>query len=308
MNLSRTHVVLFILTTCTTLITGYTFRLNIYDSLLFSSSIILILGCHEMGHYYYGKKYNVNITPPYFIPAPPFISIIGTFGAFIKIKSPITSKRALFDIGIAGPIAGLIVAIPVIIIGLKLSEVVSINELNNREGLFIITGDTLIYKLLSTIFMKNLPEGFDYLHHPMAFAGWVGLLVTALNLIPFGQLDGGHILYSIFSRRTHKFISFSMLFILLVLGTGTRGVIDLLHSYMYFNMNNDIIRLISFNGWSGWLVWGLLLLLLGFRHPPTQSDHIDDLDIKRKLLAIVALLIFIGCFTPVPLIISDTLK
>ena len=307
MKLTRTHIILFILTVLTTLITGYTFSSNIYDAILFSVSLILILGCHEMGHYYYGRKYNVDITPPYFIPAPPFLSIIGTFGAFIKIKSTITSKKALFDIGIAGPIAGLITAIPVIIIGLRLSEAVLVKDINMSGNMFIVTGDNLIFKLLSSLCLPVLPDGYEYLNHPMAFAGWIGLFVTALNLIPYGQLDGGHILYSLFPRKIHKNISFIILAILLVLGSGTKEVIRLLHKFYLFDLNNNIIEAITFDGWSGWLVWAVLLIALGYKHPPTQTDHIEEMDSKRKILGIIALLIFVGCFTPVPIIISDSL-
>jgi len=189
MKLTKIHIILFLLTVATTFITGFSIGGDIISALSFSFALLFILGSHEMGHYYYGKKYGVDITPPYFIPAPPFISPIGTFGAFIKIKSPISTKRALFDIGIAGPFAGIIATVPVLIIGIKLSTIVEMSEHAAEGGL--VLGTPLIMSLFSDIFYGPIPQGYDLFLHPVAFAGWVGLFVTALNLIPSGQLDGG---------------------------------------------------------------------------------------------------------------------
>ena len=305
--MTKKHIILFFLTVITTLITGYSFEGTITGAVLFSLSLLLILGTHEMGHYYYGKKYGEDITLPYFIPAPPVLSIIGTFGAFIRIKSQIKSKKALFDIGIAGPIAGVIVAIPVIIIGLSLSQVVEVEQLNNNPGLLIITGDTLIFKALTLLALPNLPGGYEYLLHPMAFAGWVGLLVTALNLIPCGQLDGGHILYCLFSKKLHGYISKIMVVMLIVLGVGTNEILLLVDKYFSLLQIFPILNYILFEGWLGWLIWAFLLTMLGTNHPPTVIDDLGVIDIKRKILALVAVLLFIGSFTPVPLIVKEIL-
>ncbi len=305
--MTKKHIILFFLTVITTLITGYSFEGTITGAVLFSLSLLLILGTHEMGHYYYGKKYGEDITLPYFIPAPPILSIIGTFGAFIRIKSQIKSKKALFDIGIAGPIAGVIVAIPVIIIGLSLSQVVEVEQLNNNPGLLIITGDTLIFKALTLLALPNLPGGYEYLLHPMAFAGWVGLLVTALNLIPCGQLDGGHILYCLFSKKLHGYISKIMVVMLIVLGVGTNEILLSVDKYFSLLQIFPILNYILFEGWLGWLIWAFLLTMLGTNHPPTVIDDLGVIDIKRKILALVAVLLFIGSFTPVPLIVKEIL-
>ncbi len=305
--MTKKHIILFFLTVITTLITGYSFEGTITGAVLFSLSLLLILGTHEMGHYYYGKKYGEDITLPYFIPAPPILSIIGTFGAFIRIKSQIKSKKALFDIGIAGPIAGVIVAIPVIIIGLSLSQVVEVEQLNNNPGLLIITGDTLIFKALTLLALPNLPGGYEYLLHPMAFAGWVGLLVTALNLIPCGQLDGGHILYCLFSKKLHGYISKIMIVMLIVLGVGTNEILLSVDKYFSLLQIFPILNYILFEGWLGWLIWAFLLTMLGTNHPPTVIDDLGVIDIKRKILALVAVLLFIGSFTPVPLIVKEIL-
>jgi membrane-associated protease RseP (regulator of RpoE activity) len=260
-----------------------------------------------MGHYYYGKKYGEDITLPYFIPAPPVISIIGTFGAFIRIKSQIKSKKALFDIGIAGPIAGVLAAIPVIIIGLRLSQVVEAGQLNDKPGLLIVTGDTLIFKALTLLTLGDLPQGYEYLHHPMAFAGWVGLLVTALNLIPCGQLDGGHILYSLYSKKFHGYVSKIMVVMLVILGVGTNEILLMMDDYFSLLQSFPVLNNILFEGWLGWIIWAFLLTALGTNHPPTVFDDLQVVDSKRKILAFVAVMLFIGSFTPVPLIIEEVL-
>src|SRR3989304_10025842 len=182
MKVGKIHIVLFVLTVFTTFATGLSFGGTVLSALAFSGALLFILGSHEMGHYFYGRKYGVDITPPYFIPAPPIISPIGTFGAFIKIKSPIATKRALFDIGIEGPLVGICAAIPVIIIGIKLSSIVDPSSLEFEGGLTL--GLPLIFSFLVGSFFGNVPEGKDLLLHlhPVAFAGWIGLFVTALNL------------------------------------------------------------------------------------------------------------------------------
>ncbi|MEM7009295.1 MAG: site-2 protease family protein, partial [Thermodesulfobacteriota bacterium] len=244
-------------------------------------------------------KDGVDITPPYFIPAPPIISPIGTFGAFIKIKSPISTKRALFDIGIAGPLAGIVASIPVLIIGIKLSTTVQIEEHLTSEG-GLVLGTPIIMGLFSDVFFGPIPEGYDLYLHPVAFAGWVGLFVTALNLIPSGQLDGGHITYALFSKKYHKYISMAMIALLLIFGIGTEPLLQaganiFGSGFEWFTQSVPVLE-----GWPGWILWAVLLILMGTRHPPTMYED-TDLSWQRKGLAVLSLLIFIGCFTPMPI-------
>lgn len=296
--IKKIHVILFLITLVTTFISGFFQGGSITSGISFSAALIFILGTHEMGHFLYGRKYGVDITPPYFIPAPPYISPIGTFGAFIKIKSPISTKRALFDIGIAGPIAGIFAAIPVIIVGIKLSSVVAAGSKPLDNGLTL--GSPLIFSLISDSIIGKIPEGYDLLLHPVAFAGWIGLFVTALNLIPAGQLDGGHIMYSIFSKKWHQRTSVMIILVLLFFGLGTQSIIQYFQSYLEGTALYNYKDILNFEGWAGWLMWAVLLTFMGTKHPPTMYDEIQ-LDGKRKLLSVVALFIFIGCFTPMPI-------
>ena len=296
--IKKVHVILFFVTLVTTFISGFFQGGSISSGISFSAALIFILGTHEMGHFLYGRKYGVNITPPYFIPAPPFISPIGTFGAFIKIKSPISTKRALFDIGIAGPLAGIIAAIPIIIVGIKLSTVVETTSKSLEHGLTL--GSPLIFSLISDSIIGKIPEGYDLLLHPVAFAGWIGLFVTALNLIPAGQLDGGHIMYSIFSKKWHQRTSIIIILVLLLFGIGTKPIIQYFQSDLNATTLYNYKDIFDFEGWAGWLMWAVLLTFMGTKHPPTMYDDIQ-LDGKRKFFSLIALFIFIGCFTPMPI-------
>ena len=275
-KIPKTHLILFILTFISTLMAGAIMQggnplvnpFDIHLGIPFSLTLMLILGCHEFGHYYYALKHNVDATLPYFLPAPPYLFIIGTFGAFIKIKSPIYRKDALLQIGAAGPIAGFIIAVPSLIIGLLFSEIIAIND--QYKG--IILGDSLLMKLFTNIIYPDLSEGYDILLHPVAFAGWIGLLVTMLNLLPIGQLDGGHIAYAMFGKKQ-----------------GLIGRIALLALFP--------LSFLSLN----WLVWGLLILVLmrSTKHPPIQ-DIRTPLSKKNKCIGYLCLTIFILCFIPTP--------
>lgn len=271
-KLTRTHVLLFIATFITTVLAGALMNGvipweqpgKIYLGLPFSLTLLFILLTHEMSHYYMSRKHNVEATLPYFIPAP---SIIGTFGAIIKMKPPIPDRRSLIDIGASGPIGGFIIAVIATVIGLNLSEVRPTGEL--KEGM--VFGTSIIFDFLSNIILKVDPDKYDVILHPVAFAGWIGLLVTSLNLLPIGQLDGGHISYALFGNR-HTWISKGMFPVLIVLG----------------------ITL-----WSGWLVWAIIMIFLGYRHPPVVYPWIE-LDRKRKIIGWIALVIFVLTFTPTP--------
>ncbi|MBU1239282.1 site-2 protease family protein, partial [Myxococcota bacterium] len=212
----RVPLLLFFITLVTTTLTGASYAGagpgQWHKGLWFSIPLIAILLTHEMGHYLAAKKHNVSTSPPWFIPLPPSIGI-GTLGAVIRIREPITSRNALMEIGAAGPIMGLLVAIPVLIIGVALSEVKHIPLVSHME--VISEGNSLLYLFVKYIVHGTfLPfAGRDIMMHPVAFAGWIGLLITMINLIPVGQLDGGHIAfawfgdrYGSFSRKLHAFL------------------------------------------------------------------------------------------------------
>ena len=272
-KIPRINLILFILTIFTTVLAGAIMEgvnplnnpLGIITGWPFSLTLMLILGFHEFGHYYYARKHNVNATLPYFIPAPTFI---GTFGAFIKIKSPIYRKDALLQIGAAGPIAGFIVAVPALIIGLTLSQVVDISS----AEIGITLGDSILMKFLIAVIFPNLVGTQDIVLHPIAFAGWIGLLVTMLNLLPIGQLDGGHIAYAMLGRKHEKVAKFALL-ALIPMG------------------------LLSLN----WLVWAALILILmrTTKHPPVNDVDMPLSD-KNKRIGYICLAIFVLCFIPIP--------
>ena len=235
----------------------------------YSATILAILGSHEFGHYWTCRYYGVDASLPYFIPAP--IWLTGTLGAFIRIRQPIRTKPMLFDIGIAGPIAGFVVAVPALVIGLALSRHVPLPP--DFSGLSL--GEPLLFQATSWLIWGPTPDGYSLNLHPMGFAAWFGLLATALNLFPIGQLDGGHIAYAVFGRR-------STLITLAMVGMSV---------------------LLTF--WSrSWIVWTVLLIIMlvmfGPRHPRTMDEHVP-LDPRRRAIAIAALVMFALCFTPAPI-------
>ncbi len=266
------HLILFVLTILSTLLVGAMQTGadllkepgKIYKGIPFSLTLMLILLSHELSHYFTSKRHGVKATLPYFIPAP---TIIGTFGAFIKMKSPIVTRRALIDIGASGPIAGFIISLIATVFGLVLSEIVPASQTGGALNL----GDSILFSFLSGIILGAIPSGSDILLNPIAFAGWIGLFVTSINLIPIGQLDGGHIAYALMGEK-HIRLSMSLILIMILLG------------------------LLS---WEGWFVWAALLLILGLRHPPILSWEVP-LDRKRKVIGWFALVIFILTFIPVP--------
>jgi len=238
---------------------------GISSGLPFAVTLMTILLVHEMGHYLMSRYHGVQASLPYFIPAP---SLIGTFGAFIRMDSPPHDRRSLFDVGAAGPLAGLALAIPAVVVGLRLSTV---GPEPGAEG-SVSLGSSLLLRFLSHITLGVLPEQANVILHPIAFAGWIGLFVTALNLLPIGQLDGGHVVYALFGRK-HIWISRLALGSILALG---------------------ILR-----WWYGWLVWGALLLLMGVHHP-SPLDPDTPLDLKRRLAGWLTLIILAITFIPVP--------
>ncbi|HEY3304546.1 MAG TPA: site-2 protease family protein [Candidatus Binatia bacterium] len=268
------HITLFLVTLVTTTAAGalqagadfLSDPREIVAGLPFALTLMSILLVHEMGHYLTSRYYGVKATLPYFIPGPSFV---GTFGAFIKMQSQMPDRRSLFDIGAAGPVAGFVLAVPAVIVGFQLSSVVP----QDSPSSGLVLGSSLLLNFLSKITLGILPEEANIVLHPVGSAGWVGLFVTAMNLLPAGQLDGGHVTYALFGRR-HIWVSRLTVFVILTLG---------------------VTRL-----WDGWLIWGILLLFLGVRHPP-PLDPDTPLDPKRKFMGWFLLAILAVTFIPVPI-------
>ncbi len=235
----------------------------------YSGTILLILGAHELGHYLACRYYQVDASLPFFIPAP--LPLTGTLGAFIRIREPIPTKRMLFDIGIAGPIAGFVFTVPALVFGILLSPIVKLPE--NFEGMEL--GEPLLFKMATWMIWGSVAEGYSVNLHPMAFAAWFGLLATALNLFPIGQLDGGHISYAVLGRRS---------------STVTIIAISIAIGLTFYS--------------TSWVVWTLLLvamtLVMGPHHPRTIDEDVP-LDPARMWLAAFALVMLVLCFTYNPI-------
>lgn len=234
-------------------------------SLVYTAVLIGILLGHEMGHYLTCRYYHIKATLPFFIPAP---TLVGTLGAFIKIKSPITQKKQLFDIGIAGPLTGFVLSLPALVYGLSLSKIVPAVP---REETFVF-GEPLLLKLIVGFMFHGAAANSDLFLHPVGFAGWVGVLVTAFNLFPIGQLDGGHVSYALIGQRS-KPLAKGLLVVFLVMGVFL---------------------------WVGWIVWALLIQLLGLKHPSVRDEG-ERLSNLRVALGIVIIVVFILSFIPAPI-------
>ncbi len=238
--------------------------------LLYALALMTILTGHEMGHYLTCRRYGVLATYPYFLPGPPFL---GTFGAFIRIRSRVPFKHQIFDVGANGPLTGFALALPVLIIGLAFSKVGPVPVTPDT----IMFGEPLLFKLLSGLFFGRIPDGSSLILHPVGFAGWVGLLVTAVNLVPLGQLDGGHVAYALLGRRARP-LSRIMVGFLVVMG-------------LFFHLT--------------WLILAAVLLIFEFRskmrlqHPPVLDED-APLGTRRTILSLVVLVVFILSFIPDP--------
>lgn len=266
---------LFALTVVSTLITGAasadaTCQLvwKWGEGLMYSASLLGILLAHELGHYLAARRLGIGVSYPFFIPLP-FLGF-GTMGAFIQMKEPPTDRRALFTIAVAGPLAGLMLAIPLTLLGLSLSTV---QPFPTACGYFL-EGNNLLYGAMKLwLFGEWLPSnGRDVLLHPIAWASWAGMLVTAFNLLPAGQLDGGHVVFALLGRRRAQFV--------------TGGVVALL-------------VLLGFV-WQGWWVWAMMIGVLSNRHAPLLND-VTPLTPRQRVVGLVVLLLFILLFTPTPL-------
>jgi membrane-associated protease RseP (regulator of RpoE activity) len=269
------NIVLFIATILSTIFAGSLNSggnplRNFSDLLLgvpFSFSIMAILTCHELGHYLVSRKEGMITTLPYFIPMP--FHFLGTFGAVIKMKSLVPSRKALLKVGMAGPVAGFLVALPISIIGIYLSD---IGTVPSTSGLLRL-GDSLLFWIFARVIHPSIPQGYELFLHPVAFAGWIGLLVTAMNLIPIGQLDGGHVLYSLLLRKRR---------------------------YLYVPIFGALIALGLL--WLGWLIWVLIAFFIARRDPLIQ-DAVTPLSAREKALAFIPLAVLILTFVPQPFVV-----
>jgi membrane-associated protease RseP (regulator of RpoE activity) len=272
------NLVLFLLTAASAFLVGSSTLVSIDGRgtfLLFDApsgfrlmfGILSILTAHEMGHYLAARYYRVDATLPFFIPFP---SLVGTLGAFIRIRSPIPHRKALFDIGVAGPLAGFVVCLPVLWLGLQEASVVGLEP--SADGIFL--GEPLLFQGMAHLVHGPIPEAMTLTLGPLGLAGWFGLFVTALNLIPVGQLDGGHVTYAILRDRAH-----------LISRVGWWVCVAL----VYFGPN--------------WILWALLLRVLGRRHPRTLNDAVP-VGRGREIVGVIALVVFVVCFVPNPIIFS----
>jgi membrane-associated protease RseP (regulator of RpoE activity) len=281
---SRVNLILFALTVLSTLAAGclvngsfpfVTFNpflrpLRLLDGVPFAFTLLAILGTHEFGHYFTARYHGASVSLPFFIPAPPPLFLFGTMGAVIRMRSPARDRNSLFDIAVAGPLAGLVVAIPALLLGLSWSRVGMV--LPNHGALTF--GDSLLMRVLTWLVFGPIPQGMDVFVHPVALAGWVGLFVTALNLFPVGQLDGGRIAYALFGPW-HRQVSIATFVGLMALGA-------VFHS-------------------ANWIVFaGLILLLMGFHHPPPLDD-LTPVSRRRYVLGVVCLILLVLLIPPVPI-------
>jgi len=313
------HILLFLAAYFTATIAGESWRgvrdftdlSNLYFGFEYASLIMLFLTAHEFGHFIAARIHNVDATLPFYIPFPGYLFgtiNFGTFGAVIRTRSRVPSNKVMFDIGVAGPIAGFIVCIFVLAIGFAtLPGIDYLRQIhpgfpNNPQPpgtVELSFGNTLFFTLMQKIFAN--PNGFmppmsEVYHYPMLCAGWFGLFVTALNLLPVGQLDGGHLTYTLFGRRLHLLLgqitSFGLFAISIpaVICSFWESAPAWLHS-------------ISFPGGETWFLWAIMTtFVIRWRHPATDDE--SPLDIRRKIIGYVAIAIFILCFTPSPLVIQ----
>ena len=236
------------------------------EGLLLAASLLPILIAHEMGHYVACRLYRVDATLPYFIPLPIF-SLVGTLGAFIRIRGPIPNRRALFDIGIAGPLAGFVVLLPILIAACFQAQVTPFVP---KSGALYL-GEPLLFQWAMTALRGPLPPELTWVIDPMGMAAWFGLFMTGLNMLPIGQLDGGHVVYAWLGEKART--------VSLAASWGCLALV-------YFGPN--------------WLVWSLLLRLLGRGHPSTQDDR-EGIGAGRKIVAVIGAVVFSVCFVPDPL-------
>ncbi len=320
------HAALFLLTVVTTMYAG-TFwgghpavitpdlqkvLKSLTSGIPYSFSLLLFLTVHEFGHYFATVSHRIRATLPYYIPLPPlpmFLSL-GTMGAVIRIRERITGTNALFDIGIAGPLSGFAVCTGILVYGflnLPPADFIytvhpeylqpGVREAASRSDTLLLGKNLLWIGIEMLIGPKDLPPMTEMYHYPYLFAGWLGSVVTALNLLPVGQLDGGHIVYAMFGRKGHKLIAKSFLVFITILGIPS--FIELLLLLVNPGLAALVPEMLLRHSWSGWILWAFILhRFLGTDHPPARYEH--ALDPRRRGLGWIATVIFILTFTPVP--------
>ncbi len=309
---SLIHIILFVITFITTLIAGMQWTTGSYGpyelssfekALPYTIAILLVLSLHEFGHYFAAKYHGVETTLPYYIPFPPipFFLNFGTMGAVIRTKSKIENNKAMFDIGIAGPLAGFVACLFLLIYGFThlpdASYILSIHPdyfspEYGENAIGLEFGDTLLFAFLRELLTDSkdfVPPMSEVYHYPYLIVGWFGLFVTAMNMIPVGQLDGGHIIYSMFGSKKHEAIASISMIIL-----GVLGFLGLIDSFLEINAGI---------GWSGWLFWAFILFfVIKIKHPPVTE--FKPLDPTRKIIGYLSLLILILSFSPSPFILT----
>ncbi len=325
------NILLFTATFITTTIAGTQWSghtpydiMNWQYGLTYAILIMIFITSHEMGHYIASRIHGIDATLPYFIPAPFPEMLFGTMGAVIKTRSPFPSRKALFDVGAAGPIAGFIVSLIILAIGFATLPpkefIYSIHpEYLLNDGIIpkygISFGDTLLYSFMADIF-KNpngwLPPMNEMYHYPFLCVGWFGLFVTTLNMLPLGQLDGGHIVYAMFGGRRQKTIARVVWYIIFIIGLGAilSFLLDILQSvnspnHLYITIQDFFIPLLKqfkstvpilFDGWGGWLFWALVTrFFIKIPHPDMRFD--DELDRRRMIFGWFSLIILLLSFT-----------
>ena len=247
----------------------------------FSLAFIGILLGHELGHYFAARRHRIPVSLPYFIPFPPYFSIVGTLGAFIRLRGPMAKRSVLFDIGVAGPVVSFVLSVPVLVVGLGLSEVIPTSGPSPLHpfmiqflGEPIRIGTSALLVLITNLSVPEYQAGYSVSLHPLAFAGWLGIFVTALNLLPLGQLDGGHILYAMLGER-QRWFGWGFVALMAPLGLV----------------------------WWGWWLWGGIAVAVSrgrIGHPPVLMDGVE-IDRKRLILGWAAVIVFVACFSPAPL-------
>lgn len=274
------HAVLFLATLATTWFVGVSHYQAFLSGLTgrfpdvswmsggwYAGAVLGILGAHEFGHYFMCRRYGVDASLPYFIPAP---TLAGTFGAVIRIRDGFPTRAALFDIGVAGPIAGFAVLVPLLLVGMSWSTVVRVPE--NFEGM--VLGTPMLFDLAARLFFDAVPAGHSLNIHPLVFASWFGMLATALNLLPFGQLDGGHLMYALIGRRS-VWVSYAT--VLTAIGL------------TIYSMSWAVLTVMML----------VMMLLFGTRHPTVWNEY-DPLDWKRIAVFLSAVVMLVLCFTSAP--------
>ncbi|MCS7012396.1 MAG: site-2 protease family protein [Chloroherpetonaceae bacterium] len=322
------HLLLFVTTFATTTLAGAQWvgknidltnfeiiRKNFAFGLPFSVSFLLFLTCHEFGHFFAAMYHSVRASLPYYIPMPPIPILlnIGTFGALIRTRERIPDSTSLFDIGVYGPICGFVIALGVLIYGFATlppieyiyqihPEYQALGYIPEIKGA-LFTGKNLLYWLLEKAFASpNIPPMTEMYHYPFLFAGWLGCFVTALNLLPIGQLDGGHIIYAMFGRRKHQIIARAFLILIVGLGIPTfaEWAVAVLSVFANFEFEGfGFPKWVYEVSWGSWIIWAIILArFVKIDHPPVYDEH--PLDTKRMVIGWISIIIFVLCFTPVP--------